>query len=197
MLATDDVVRLRVVVGPMERVRTGTDRYRELWHLDSVFTPQGALCRSGNRTAVTWPLTSYFDEVYVLRTNSVRDFPEVMKDATSDPCERHVPPLRSMEETLHGTSWSLIGPLLTTDDAVRCRTTASHWNVGCRCREDIKMQVHSNSGGGDVAVATKVVICNPSYMNLAKIKVMGKVVRYTNIHEAPISRAAERGRQID
>ena len=40
-----------------------------------------------------------------------------------------------MEETLHGTSWSMVSPLLTTDDAVRCRTTASHWNVGCRYGE--------------------------------------------------------------
>ena len=48
------------------------------------------------------------------------------------------------------------------------------------------MQVHSNSGGGDVAVKTKMVICDPSYMNLSKTKVIGKVVRYTNIHETPI-----------
>ena len=26
----------------------------------------------------------------------------------------------------------MISPLLTTDDAVWCRTTASRWNVGCR-----------------------------------------------------------------
>ena len=49
------------------------------------------------------------------------------------------------------------------------------------------MQVHSNSGGGDVAAKTGMVICDPSCMNLAKSKVIGKVVRYTNILGAPIS----------
>ena len=49
-----------------------------------------------------------------------------------------------------------------------------------------EIQVHSNSGGGDVAAKTEMVICNPSYMHPAKTKVIGKVVRYTNIHEAPI-----------
>ena len=49
-----------------------------------------------------------------------------------------------------------------------------------------EMQVHSNSGGGDVAAKTEMVICDPSYMNPAKTKVIGKVVRYTNILEAPI-----------
>ena len=58
-----------------------------------------------------------------------------MEDITSDPCESHVPPLLAMEETLHGTIWSSISLLLTTDDAVRCRTTASRWNVGCRYGE--------------------------------------------------------------
>ena len=49
-----------------------------------------------------------------------------------------------------------------------------------------EMRVHSNSGGGDVAAKTEMVICDPSYMNPAKTKVIGKVVRYTNILEAPI-----------
>ena len=49
-----------------------------------------------------------------------------------------------------------------------------------------EMQVHSNSGGGDVAAMTRMVICDPSYMNLAKTKVIGKVVRYTNTHETSI-----------
>ena len=31
-----------------------------------------------------------------------------------------------------------------------------------------------------------MVICDPPYMNLAKTKVIGKVVRYTNILETPI-----------
>ena len=35
-----------------------------------------------------------------------------------------------------------------------------------------EMQGHSNSGGGDVAVKTKMVICDPSYMNPAKTKVI-------------------------
>ena len=51
-----------------------------------------------------------------------------------------------------------------------------------------EMRVHSNSGGGDVAAKTEMVICNPSYMNPAKSKVIGKVVRYSNILEAPIPR---------
>ena len=49
--------------------------------------------------------------------------------------ERHVPSLRAMEESLHGTIWYMISPLLTTDDAVRCRTVARRWNVGSRCGE--------------------------------------------------------------
>ena len=53
-------------------------------------------------------------------------------------------------------------------------------------RHAVEMQVHSNSGGGDVAAKTEMVICDPSYMNPAKTKVIGNVVRYTNIHEAPI-----------
>ena len=38
----------------------------------------------------------------------------------------------------------------------------------------IEFQVHSNSGGGDVAAKTKMVICDPSHMNLVKTKVIGK-----------------------
>ena len=49
-----------------------------------------------------------------------------------------------------------------------------------------EMRVHSNSGGGDAAAKTEMMICDPSYMNPAKSKVIGKVVRYTNILEAPI-----------
>ena len=45
---------------------------------------------------------------------------------------------------------------------------------------------HSNSGGGDVAAKTEMVICDPSHADPAKTKVIGKVVRYTNILEAPI-----------
>ena len=43
--------------------------------------------------------------------------------------------LSANEETLHGTIWSLISPLLTTDDVVQCRTTARRWNKGCRYGE--------------------------------------------------------------
>ena len=53
-------------------------------------------------------------------------------------------------------------------------------------RHAFEMQVHSHSGGSDVAAKTMMVICDPSCMNLAKTKMIGKVVRYTNIHEAPI-----------
>ena len=46
--------------------------------------------------------------------------------------ERHVPPQRAMDEMLYGTVWRMISPLSTTDDAVRCRTVTSRWNVGSR-----------------------------------------------------------------
>ena len=46
--------------------------------------------------------------------------------------ERHVPPLRAMEETLHETTWKMISTLLATDEAVRCRTVARPWNEGSR-----------------------------------------------------------------
>ena len=61
-----------------------------------------------------------------------------------------------------------------------------------------EMQVHSNSGGGDVAAKTRMVICDPSYMNPAKTKVIGTVVRYTNTHETPIPDLLnEHGKLID
>ena len=53
-------------------------------------------------------------------------------------------------------------------------------------RHAFEMQVHSHSGGGDVVAKKKMVICDPSYMNIAKTKVIGQVIHYTNIHEAPI-----------
>ena len=49
-----------------------------------------------------------------------------------------------------------------------------------------EIRVHSNSGGGDVAAKTKMVIYDPTYADPAKTKVIGKVVRYTNILEVPI-----------
>ena len=49
-----------------------------------------------------------------------------------------------------------------------------------------EMRAHSNRGGGDVAAETEMMICDPFYWDLATTKVIGKVVRYTNILEAPI-----------
>ena len=61
-----------------------------------------------------------------------------------------------------------------------------------------EIRVHSNRGGGDVAATTEMVICDPSCMNPAKTKVIGKVVRYSNIHEAPIPELLnEDGKLID
>ena len=37
-----------------------------------------------------------------------------------------------------------------------------------------------------MAAKTRMVICDPSYMNLVKTKVIGKVVRYTNLLGAPV-----------
>ena len=44
--------------------------------------------------------------------------------------ERHVPPLRAMEEVLFGSIWYIVSPLLTTDDAVTSRTVNSGWKIG-------------------------------------------------------------------
>ena len=77
----------------------------------------------GIHTAVTRPLyTSYLDEVHLSETNSIWDLPGVVEDITSDPCERHVPPLPAMEEN----AWNkqeFISILLTKDDAVRCNNS--------------------------------------------------------------------------
>ena len=40
---------------------------------------------------------------------------------------------------------------------------------------------HSNSGGGDVAAKTEMVIYDPSYADPAKTMVIDKVVSHTNI----------------
>ena len=57
---------------------------------------------------------------------------------------------------------------------------------------------HSNSGGGDVAAKTEMVIYDPSYADPAKTKIIGNVVRYTNILEAPIpDLLKEDGKLID
>ena len=65
-------------------------------------------------------------------------------------------------------------------------------------RHAFEMQVHSFSGGGDVAAKTKMVICDPSCMNPVKMKVIGQVVRYTNILETPITELLnEDGKSID
>ena len=75
------------------------------------------------------PYTSCFDEVHSLRIWD-EGVPFV-------PYERHVAllSLTAFVETLHGTIWSLISPLLTTDDVVRCRTAGRCWSVGCRFGE--------------------------------------------------------------
>ena len=49
-----------------------------------------------------------------------------------------------------------------------------------------EIRVHSNSGGADVAAEMEMVTYDPSYADPAKTKVIGKVVRFTNILEAPI-----------
>ena len=61
-----------------------------------------------------------------------------------------------------------------------------------------EIRIHSNSGGGDVAAKTGMVICDPSYMNSAKTKVIGIVVRFSNILEALIPKLLnEDGKLID
>ena len=79
------------------------------------------------------PYTSYFDEVHSPH-KSIWDLPEAIEGVPFVPYERFVAPLSSsaIEEILHGTIWSLINPLLTTDDVVRCRTIARRWNAGVR-----------------------------------------------------------------
>ena len=64
-----------------------------------------------------------------------------------------------------------------------CRQERHRWKF---LHYEHEIQVHSNSGGGDVAAKTEMVICDPSYADPAKTKAFGKVVGYTNIHEAPI-----------
>ena len=49
-----------------------------------------------------------------------------------------------------------------------------------------EIRVHSNSGGGGVVAKMEMVIYDPSYADPAKTKVIGNVVRYTNILEALI-----------
>ena len=61
-----------------------------------------------------------------------------------------------------------------------------------------EIRVHSNSGGGDVVAKMEMVIYDPSYADPAKTKVIGKVVRYTNILEEPNSDLLnEDGKLID
>ena len=65
-----------------------------------------------------------------------RPCPTGSKGAGSQKCprllERHVPPLRAMDEILCGTNWRMISPLLTTDDVVWWRTVTGRWSVGSR-----------------------------------------------------------------
>ena len=53
-------------------------------------------------------------------------------------------------------------------------------------KHEFEMQVHRNSGGGDVAAKMKMVICGSSYADPTKTKVIDRVLRYTNILEAHI-----------
>ena len=80
------------------------------------------------------PYTSCYDEVHSPHF-CIWDLP--IEGVPFVPYERHVAPLSlsAIEEILHGTIWSLISPLLTTDDVVRCRTIARRWNAGCRSGE--------------------------------------------------------------
>ena len=41
-------------------------------------------------------------------------------------------PVCTMDEMLYGLNWLVVGPLLTTDDAVRLRAVANRWNEGDR-----------------------------------------------------------------
>ena len=64
-------------------------------------------------------------------------------------------------------------------------------------KHEFEMQVHRNSGGGDVAAKMKMVICGSSYADPTKTKVIDRILRYTNILEAPIPDLPNEGRQID
>ena len=59
---------------------------------------------------------------------SIWDLPEAIEGVPFVPYDRHVAPLSlslsAIEETLHGTIWNLISPLLTTDNVVECKTEA-------------------------------------------------------------------------
>ena len=59
-----------------------------------------------------------------------------------------------------------------------------------------EIRVHSNSGGGDVAAKMKMVICDSSYADPTKTKVIDRVVRYTHSWSTFFI-LAERGRQVD
>ena len=65
-------------------------------------------------------------------------------------------------------------------------------------RHAFEMQVHRNSGGGDVAAKTKMVICDPSYMNQSCENKSDWQSRPLQKHSRnAYSSAAERGRLID
>ena len=65
------------------------------------------------------------------------DLPEAIEGVPFVQFVRRVEPLSlsAIEDILHGTIWSLICPLLTTDDVVRCRTMGRRRNVDCRYGE--------------------------------------------------------------
>ena len=105
LLATDDVVRLRVVdsrwnecdkCGPLGHVffnMLTLQRHKELWHYDTDGNRVSTSVRrripimEGIRTAVPRPLhANYFGEVHLLHTNGIWDLPR--KSMTSPPCAR-------------------------------------------------------------------------------------------------------------
>ena len=60
-----------------------------------------------------------------------------------------------------------------------------------------EIRVYSNSGGGDMAAKTGMVICGPSYMHPAKNESEWQSRPLYKHSRSAYSKAAERGRQID
>ena len=92
------------------------------------------------------------------------------------------------------------GPLETSRPDEEMPTATTPWEFPTISppappREEYTLEIrgHSNNGGGDVAGKTEMVICDPSYTDPAKTKVIGKVVRYTNILETSIPDLRDNG----
>ena len=109
----------------------------------------------------------------------------------------------SRRETVEarGTKWNfdvemdsgISGPLVTSRPDEEMPTATTPWEIPTIPppapppeEHELEIRGHSNNGGGDVAAKTEMVICDPSYTDPAKTKVIGKVVRYTHILEAHI-----------